>query len=150
MPKELEGTSLVPLLKDRNRPWKTAVFNQYLRSDKWVGPDGIAYMGRSVLTDTYRYVQWTNWETKEPVAQELYDQKADPQENRNLARQQAKHKQLQRQIEAEKTAALASSEPEPAPDKTPTLEQPSTQSAQPKKQIHPTPERSQRDWDLER
>ena len=72
------------------------------------------------------------------------------QENRDLARQQAKHKQLQRQIEAEKVAARVSAEPEPVPDKTPTLEQPSTQSAQPKKQIHPTPERSQRDWDLER
>ena len=84
VPDHLEGTSFAPLLDDRQRPWKSAVFSQFLREGKWVAPDGIEYMGYAVRTPRYRYVQWHNWETKELAASELYDHQADPQENRNI------------------------------------------------------------------
>ena len=55
-----------------------------MREGVWVAPDGIEYMGYSVRTERYRYVEWMNWETKEVVAKELYDHKSDPQENVNI------------------------------------------------------------------
>jgi arylsulfatase A-like enzyme len=85
VPEHLEGTSFAPLLDDCSRPWKTAVFSQFLREGKWVGPDGKEYMGHSIRTERYRYVEWTNWATKENVGCELYDHRADPQENVNIA-----------------------------------------------------------------
>jgi iduronate 2-sulfatase len=85
VPGQLEGASFAPLLNDCTHPWKTAAFSQFLREGKWVAPDGIEYMGHSIRTDRYRYVVWTNWETKEFAARELYDHQADPQENVNIA-----------------------------------------------------------------
>lgn len=84
LPPKMEGTSLVPLLEDPNHAWKTAVFSQYLRGTG-ESPDKIAYMGNSIRTERYRYVEWLNWETKELVARELYDHKVDPDENINIA-----------------------------------------------------------------
>ena len=42
-------------------------------------------MGYAVRTDRYRYVRWQDWETKQVVAQELYDHQTDPNEMFNLA-----------------------------------------------------------------
>ncbi|MGW8281950.1 MAG: sulfatase [Gemmatimonadota bacterium] len=85
LPPHLQGTSVVPLLSQPERPWKPAVFHQFLREGIWVAPDGVEYMGYAVRTDRYRYVTWVNWETKQPVAAELYDLAADPLEMTNLA-----------------------------------------------------------------
>jgi arylsulfatase A-like enzyme len=85
IPAELEGTSFTPLLADTNRPWKKAVFSQFLRDGIWIAPDGVAYMGRCVRTDRYRYVEWTKKGSDEIVASELYDHRTDPQENENVA-----------------------------------------------------------------
>ncbi len=85
VPEQLEGTSFAPLLNDCGRPWKTAVFSQFLREGIWVARDGIEYMGYSIRTERYRYVAWMNWRTKEYVAHELYDHQTDPQENINVA-----------------------------------------------------------------
>lgn len=79
----LEGTSFVPLLRDCERPWKTAAFTQFLRQGKWVAPDGIAYMGRSIRTDCYRLVRWYKHDTGELTAEELYDHESDPLETVN-------------------------------------------------------------------
>jgi arylsulfatase A-like enzyme len=87
VPGHLQGTSFVPLMADSQRPWKSAVFSQFLREGIWVAPDGIEYMGFAVRTERYRYVRWVNWETGETVAHELYDHREDPGENRNLAGQ---------------------------------------------------------------
>jgi hypothetical protein len=38
-----------------------------------------------VLTERYHYVVWIDWNTKVEVARELYDRRADPDENTNLA-----------------------------------------------------------------
>jgi arylsulfatase A-like enzyme len=81
---ELEGTSFAPLLADRNLPWKQAVFSQFLREGIWVAPDGIAYMGRCLRTERYRYVEWTKKDSNDIVARELYDLCRDPEENNNI------------------------------------------------------------------
>jgi arylsulfatase A-like enzyme len=75
----------VPLLRNQARPWKQAIFSQFLRSGTWAAPDGQPYMGYSLLTEAYHYVVWINWDTKAEVARELYDRQRDPGENTNLA-----------------------------------------------------------------
>ncbi len=81
---ELEGVSLVPLLKNPQRGGKKAVFSQFLREGAWIAPDGVEYMGYAIRTQTHRYVEWVNWKTRSLAATELYDIKRDPLENVNL------------------------------------------------------------------
>ena len=42
-------------------------------------------MGYAMRTDRYRYIEWRNVKTHSVQARELYDQKADPHEMKNLA-----------------------------------------------------------------
>ncbi len=85
VPAGLEGISAVPLMKNPGLPWKEAVFSQFLREGIWIAPDGVEYMGYSIRTSRYRYVEWVNWETKKTAAYELCDHDVDPQENNNIA-----------------------------------------------------------------
>ncbi len=80
-----------------DRPWRQAVFSQFLRDGNWIAPDGVAYMGYAVRTDGYRYVEWYTWPALEPAAVELYDETADPDENDNLAAM-AEHRDLVREL----------------------------------------------------
>lgn len=91
--KELEGVSFAPLLENRKLPWKKAVFSQFLRDGIWTAPDGVAYMGRCIRTDRYRYVEWKTKDGKAVVARELYDLDSDPEENNNVAGE-AEHRKL--------------------------------------------------------
>lgn len=76
-PSNLEGHSMVPLLDDPDRPWKSAAFSQYPRNQ---------LMGYAMRTDRYRYVRWVNRNDRSKIdAVELYDHQADPQENVNIA-----------------------------------------------------------------
>jgi len=80
-PPGLEGTSLVPLLEDPGRPWKSAAFSQYPRSQ-----EGRQLMGYSMRTDQYRLTMWVHRDDPNRVdAFELYDHRDDPQENENIA-----------------------------------------------------------------
>lgn len=100
LPEGLEGTSLVPVMQDPDRPWKSAAFSQYPRGQ---------VMGYSMRTDRYRYTEWLPKGGGEPVARELYDHQEDPQENVNLAgRPEHEHlvQQLSRQLHAGWQAAL--------------------------------------------
>lgn len=81
--KELEGQSLVPLLRNPERRGKRAVFSQFLREGIWVAPDGVEYMGYSIRTERYRYVEWIAWKTGKFSGSELYDLRTDPGENVN-------------------------------------------------------------------
>jgi uncharacterized sulfatase len=72
-PDNLEGQSLVPLLDRPERPWKSAAFTQMY------GPKDV--VGRSAVTDRYRYMRWTGPYPDE----ELYDHQTDPREFTNLA-----------------------------------------------------------------
>jgi len=67
----MEGTSLVPLMNNPARPWKTAVFARYR-------------MGDTVRTDRFAYTEYVNAED-EVVSCMLYDLKLDPHENHNIA-----------------------------------------------------------------
>jgi iduronate 2-sulfatase len=83
MPDKLEGLSMVRLLDDPARPWKAAAFTQFQRP--WRIKGGVTYMGYSVRTAQYRYVQWVERATGRVLANELYDHAADPHETQNLA-----------------------------------------------------------------
>jgi arylsulfatase A-like enzyme len=75
LPQGLEGTSLVPVMNDPDRPWKKAAFSQYPRQK---------VMGHSIRTDRYRYTEWAE-PGQEPAGVELYDHQTDPAENLNIA-----------------------------------------------------------------
>jgi uncharacterized sulfatase len=71
-PKQLEGASLVPLLRQPDREWRRPAFTVVSRAK--------GVLGRSVRTERYRYTEWGD-----PGAAELYDHQTDPREWRNLA-----------------------------------------------------------------
>jgi arylsulfatase A-like enzyme len=72
-PEHLEGSSLRPLLENKNAPWKAAVFSRW----QW---------GESIRTERYRYSEWYDPKGK-ALARMLYDQQQDPHENENIAEQ---------------------------------------------------------------
>ncbi|MGB2908815.1 MAG: sulfatase [Candidatus Aminicenantaceae bacterium] len=89
IPETMEGTSLRPLLEQPEQELKSAAFSQYVRRPK-NSPDGKRYMGYSMVTSRYHYVEWYQWsdETKtagELAGIELYDLQIDPDENINIA-----------------------------------------------------------------
>ncbi|MBC8869861.1 MAG: sulfatase [Planctomycetes bacterium] len=89
IPDNMEGTSFKPLLLDPELDWKSAAFSQYHRNPR-VTPDGKRYMGYSMVTPRYHYVEWRSWNhisgiAGDLVAIELYDRENDPDENRNIA-----------------------------------------------------------------
>jgi iduronate 2-sulfatase len=102
IPEKMEGTSLKPLLQESKTKWKSAAFSQFHR-DPRISPDGGRYMGFSIVTANYHYIQWRKWNHKTGVAQEkvvadeLYDLDSDPDENNNIAILE-KHKQLITQL----------------------------------------------------
>ncbi|MFO0945182.1 MAG: sulfatase [Planctomycetota bacterium] len=71
-PSDLEGASLVPLLRDPDAPWDRPAFTQVYRGD---------FPGHSIRTERWRYTEWDNG--RQGV--ELYDHDADPHEYHNLA-----------------------------------------------------------------
>ena len=88
-PRHLEGTSLVPLFEQPERAVKSAAFSQYVRRPK-NSPDGKRYMGHSMVTERYHYVEWRPWDhdsktAGDLVAVELYDLETDPEENVNIS-----------------------------------------------------------------
>ena len=69
-PEELQGLSLVPILRDSKEPGKEVAYTVVTR-----GPD----LGKAIRTKRWRYTKW-------PKDEELYDLKADPFEDRNLSK----------------------------------------------------------------
>jgi len=92
IPINLQGTSVTPLLTNPDKDWKTAAFSQFLQGrfgKMHKNHEGKQYMGYSMRTDRYRYVEWYEWDkanTKGALTdRELYDHKNDPKENYNIA-----------------------------------------------------------------
>ncbi len=60
-PDYMQGTSLVPLMEKPELPWKSAAFSQFHRRPK-VSADGQRYMGYSMNTMEYHYIEWYTWD----------------------------------------------------------------------------------------
>ncbi|MDE0682416.1 MAG: sulfatase-like hydrolase/transferase [Candidatus Poribacteria bacterium] len=71
VPSQLEGLSLMSVIEQPTRPWKTAAFSQ-----KGWGT------GNTIRTDRYRYTEWGRNGSR---GVELYDYDADPHETINIA-----------------------------------------------------------------
>ena len=103
VPNHLQGSSLLPLLSDPDKPWKKAAFSQFLLGR--FGPPVTRQqerMGYAMRTDRYRYVEWYTWDKAtntagELLATELFDHDTDPGENRNLAAE-ASHEDIQAEL----------------------------------------------------
>ena len=83
----LQGTSFVPLIEDPTIEWKEAVYSQFHRRPK-VAHDGGRYMGYSVRTKDFHYIEWYTWDNTlkqaiDSVTAELYDHRIDPHEKIN-------------------------------------------------------------------
>jgi uncharacterized sulfatase len=76
-PADLQGTTLVPLLKKPDAGWNKAAYTQVTRV-----VNNQMIMGRSVRTERWRYTEWDGG--KQGV--ELYDYNNDPDEFINLAK----------------------------------------------------------------
>ena len=89
VPDYAQGTSFVPLLNDPELPWKKAAFSQFHRRPR-VSADGERYMGYSINTAEYHYIEWYGWDPVtgtrgEFVESEMYDRINDPHERRNIS-----------------------------------------------------------------
>jgi uncharacterized sulfatase len=86
-PSGLEGRSIGPLLRNPNARWDHPALTQVRR-----GAGANAYMGYSVRDETWRYTEWDDGKK----GAELYNEKADPGELRNLATDPKQAKVLDR------------------------------------------------------
>jgi iduronate 2-sulfatase len=83
--KGLDGTSLVPVLRDPAKSVKPAAFTQHPRPayfDREPAKVPQA-MGCSVRTARVRYTEWRDWKTGQAIARELYEDADEPAETRN-------------------------------------------------------------------
>ena len=85
-PKDLQGTSLKPLLEDPQANWDLPAYTQVQRA---------GFGGYSVRTPRYRYTEWDFGKR----GLELYDQQDDPHELHNLA-EDSQHADLVKQFSA--------------------------------------------------
>jgi arylsulfatase A-like enzyme len=76
LPDFLEGKSLAAVLDDPSaKPREGAVT---IVTNNW-------YVGYSVRSERYRYIEWVSRKTKEVRGRDLFDYAKDPNETRNLA-----------------------------------------------------------------
>jgi len=81
VPEHCEGTSLMPLVGNPSRPWKSAAFSQFRKTI-----NGIPCMGYTMRTDQFRYTEWRKRNNlADMVARELYDHRHNHDENENVA-----------------------------------------------------------------
>ncbi|PWJ57464.1 iduronate 2-sulfatase [Dyadobacter jejuensis] len=88
VPAYMQGTSFVPLINEPDRTWKNAAFSQFHRRPQ-ESADGKRYMGYSINTKKYHYIEWYTWDHKmglrgEKKGAELYDAQNDPNETVNI------------------------------------------------------------------
>ena len=67
-------------------------------------------MGYAMRTDRYRFVEWRDRETGEPITHELYDHQTDPAENQNIAGR-PENKELLEKLAAQLKAGWQAAKP---------------------------------------
>ncbi|MBC7964696.1 MAG: sulfatase [Fuerstia sp.] len=85
-PTGLEGTSLVPVLRDPSKSVKQAAYTQHPRPayyDRTPSKQPHT-MGVSVRTAKVRYTEWRDWKSGETTASELYTDSDEPAETQSL------------------------------------------------------------------
>ena len=73
IPSHVQGRSFVPLMKNPAAPWKAQAIGRFTNGD-------------TIRTDTHRFTEYTDRQ-RGPVARMLYDHRADPGEDVNVAEQ---------------------------------------------------------------
>ena len=68
-PQQLDGRSLVPILKDPTIQGRNVTLSQFARPFERESPQ---QMGYSLRTATHRYTRWIQWDTRETIVEELY------------------------------------------------------------------------------
>jgi iduronate 2-sulfatase len=86
-PPDLEGTSLVPILRDPAAVTKPAAITQHPRPAYYDRTPAASpqSMGYSVRTAAGRYTEWRDWNSGQTTARELYLPPDQPAETRNEA-----------------------------------------------------------------
>ena len=75
-PQPIDGTNLVPVLKDGSKRIKDYAYHSYLKG---------GYLGEAIRSERYRMVRWTPVNGEDKVEYELYDYQDDPHETANIA-----------------------------------------------------------------
>lgn len=96
IPSDLDGRSLIPILKDVKTPWKENAYTQQLRNPNKNNGLKEPVMGHSVRTERYRYTEWNEGNE----GGELYDYQTDPNEYVNLYNNK-KYKKIQAALRAD-------------------------------------------------
>jgi iduronate 2-sulfatase len=109
-PANLQGQSLVPMLKDQNATGRGWAITQVMRGGG-ARAQGKRYVGYSLRTARWRYTEWD--EGRE--GKELYDHDADPQEMKNLAKDAAHAKDVEGLAGQLKSAVKATLPPSGTP-----------------------------------
>ena len=78
-PKFVDGRSLVPVLDDAETKVHDEALSQYYRNF-----EGRQYMGYSMRTDQYRFIEWRDFESGAVTARELYDHTSGKPEIANI------------------------------------------------------------------
>ncbi|MBM4024787.1 MAG: sulfatase [Planctomycetes bacterium] len=106
IPAHCEGASLLPLIQQPSRRWKSAAFSQFRKNI-----DGVPCMGYTMRTDQFRYTEWRRRnDPAQVVARELYDHRRNRDENENLAGQ-AIHARLVEELAAQLKAGWQAARP---------------------------------------
>lgn len=120
IPEHLDGTSLVPLMKDPGASVKEYAVSQYPRpankiENARLGWSDGEYMGYSIRTRQFRYTIWAKdtFRSSKPfskdlvVARELYDYEKDPNETVNVV-DDKKYESVAREMDRKMAAFLQS------------------------------------------
>jgi iduronate 2-sulfatase len=120
IPAQLDGKSLLPLMKNPAVTVKEFSVSQYPRSSDGLETNRQGYaeakvMGYSIRTNQYRYTIWMNngYRSNQPykkelmIGAELYDYKNDPDEKVNVANDE-KYKEVSAQLHGKMLAFLKS------------------------------------------
>lgn len=87
IPKEMQGDSFLPLLKNPESKWRESALLEYFNEKQYRTP-----AWKAVRTDRWKYIHYTDLKDMD----ELYDLKADPYEMKNLIKEPSSQKALKK------------------------------------------------------